>query len=182
MSLWQTLLEATKSKNCLAWHHRKRQAVLDELSTNGFVVLDVGPKVSQTSNEKLSDFLLHKTGQDAAIRSDTVAYLATDDSKSCGLGHEFDLLMGIASYLNQKYDFEPLKLQPVLRGTVSKLLTNPKNIQAAEYGEGNFYVAHSDNSWAKGKYMSLRRNFRSFTAILYCNDNWKEEDGGALRI
>jgi Rps23 Pro-64 3,4-dihydroxylase Tpa1-like proline 4-hydroxylase len=90
--------------------------------------------------------------------------------------------MGIASYLNANYDFEPSTYAPVLPGTSSNPLTNPKSIQAAEYGKGNFYVAHSDNSWAEGKHLSMRRNFRSFTCILYCNDDWQEQDGGALRI
>ena len=32
------------------------------------------------------------------------------------------------------------------------------------------------------KNIRIRNNFRHFTCILYCNENWQTGDGGALRL
>lgn len=155
--------------------------ILEELSTNGFVVLN-GPKTSLKSNENLSSFLRHKTGQSRDIRTDSVAFLSRDDAHSCGLRDQYDLLMGISSYLNSHLAFEPSIHASIVPGTRRRPLTNPSRIQASQYGKGDFYISHSDNSWAQGEHLSKRKNYRSFTAILYCNDDWSDLDGGALRI
>jgi 2OG-Fe(II) oxygenase superfamily len=155
--------------------------VLQELSTNGFIVLN-GPKASTQSKKDLSTFLQHKTGQCPTIRTDTVAFLSRDDANHCGLQHHYDLLMGISSFLNAHFDFEPTSHAAIGPATQQEPLTNPNRIQASEYGKGDFYVPHSDNSWVKGHHLTKRKNYRSFTAILYCNDDWSNQDGGALRI
>ena len=67
-------------------------------------------------------------------------------------------------------------------------LTIPNSIQIAEYAENGFYKAHSDNSLTNkivsdvGNDNRVRSNFRHYTCILYCNDDWEKEDGGALRL
>ena len=163
---------------------RTASDILKDFSSNGFVVLD-GPETSEESNRHLSKYLLHKTGQTKEIRSDTVAFLEREDAVSCGLESQFDLLMGVASFLNSHYQFEASEYLPIAPGTSENPLTNPKSIQAAEYGMGDFYVSHSDNSWSqneKEEHCLVRKNFRSFTAILYCNADWTSDDGGALRI
>lgn len=44
----------------------------------------------------------------------------------------------------------------------------------------NFQCIHSDNLLANEQ---ARNNYRLYTCILYCNDDWEmERDGGALRI
>ncbi|KAG7372509.1 2-oxyglutarate/Fe(II) oxygenase [Nitzschia inconspicua] len=157
------------------------EMIMNELSSKGFVVLN-GPTTSVKSNKNLSSYLQHKTGQSASIRTDTVAFLDRKDASLCGLQDQFDLLMGISSYLNSHFDFEPTGHASLAPATMQHPLTNPSRIQASKYGKGDFYVMHSDNSWAKGEHLTKRKNYRSFTAILYCNDNWSDADGGALRI
>jgi hypothetical protein len=108
------LARSSDVQNLFGATSTKQQAVLDELARSGYVVLDAGPKISEQSNQKLSDFLIHRTGQDKKIRTDTVAFLGRDEAISCGLKHQFDLLMGISSYLNTDYDFDPPTHAPVL--------------------------------------------------------------------
>jgi hypothetical protein len=155
---------------------------LQELQMNGFVVVDNTIETSKDSNDMLGQYLWHKTGQGDEIRTDTVSFLSRDDAVSCGLGVHFDVLMGLASYLNHNLHIPPSVALPISPASHDKPLTIPEDIQAAEYGKGGFYVAHSDNSWAMGKHLETRNNYRSYTAILYCNDDWAPSDGGALRI
>lgn len=161
---------------------RTSQDVLDELKETGFVVIDNVLQTTKDCYNKLGDFMSHKTGQSQNVRTDTVVFLERDHAIACGLEAHFDILMGVASYLNRNYNFGPLLHTPIAPASFQNPLTNPIEIQAAEYGKGDFYVAHSDNSWAKGQHLKTRNNFRSFTAILYCNDDWSSSDGGALRI
>jgi hypothetical protein len=55
--------------------------------------------------------------------------LGREDAVSCHLEYEFDVLMGVADYLNEHYDFRPSTHPPVFPGTDSKPLTNPRCIQ-----------------------------------------------------
>ena len=67
-------------------------------------------------------------------------------------------------------------------------LTIPNTIQLAEYADNDFYISHSDNSLTDKVVVDVdnnnrvRSNFRHYTCILYCNDDWEEQDGGALRL
>jgi hypothetical protein len=117
------------------------KAILKELETNGYAVIDTAPKVSTKSNMELSEYLVENSGQDD-IRTDTVAFLDRQDSLSCGLEHHYDVLMGIANHLNCNYDFSPWPFSARSPATVSKPLTNPGLIQAAEYRENDYYIAH----------------------------------------
>lgn len=162
----------------------KRLAMLDsnalaQLKKDGFVVVDMDLKTSKASNQKLSEFLVQSTGQGPSVRRDTVAFLDKKDAMACGLEEQYNFLMSIASHLNHHFSFPNSAYQPLAPGTHSRPLTNPKHIQAAEYGMDGFYVAHSDNSIADE---NIRSNFRCYTCILYCNDDWTAVDGGALRI
>ena len=90
-------------------------------------------------------------------------------------------------------------------GTVERPLTNPAGfkVQMAEYGNGDFYNPHSDNSIERkdknkeafGNSVAIhdhlgndtelpqqRSNWRCITAILYLNEGWKKTDGGQLRM
>jgi Rps23 Pro-64 3,4-dihydroxylase Tpa1-like proline 4-hydroxylase len=173
--------DAAESKGGSAFDATFRDpSILEDLTKNGFVVIDTDLLTSPISNEKLSQYLLKKSGQSADIRSDTVGFLGPLEAKDCGLDEHFSLLMAIASHLNDNIDFRPSEHKPIFPGTVSKPLTNPEFIQAAEYGEGEFYVAHRDTSLDKVE--NIKSNFRYYTCILYCNDNWTSNNGGALRI
>lgn len=154
--------------------------LVTDLTTKGYVIIDTNILTSRSSNEKLSQYLSNKSGQSPDIRRDTVAFLGPEASTLCGLDEHFKLLMAIASHLNDNIDFRPSGHNPLLPATVSKPLTNPERIQVAEYGEGEFYVAHRDTSLDKVE--NVKSNFRYYTCILYCNDDWSSANGGALRI
>lgn len=154
--------------------------VLDSLKSKGFVTLDTPLKTEADSNDRLSAFLKNKTKQSSSIRSDTVSFLDKNDATVCGLELQFDVLLGIASFLNENMEFDASENDPLFPGTRENPLTTPGTIQAAEYGIGEYYVAHSDNLLTEG---GIRSNYRFYTCILYCNSDWDiERDGGALRI
>lgn len=96
--------------------------------------------------------------------------------------------MGIASFLNGNLNFLESPHAPMGPATADNPLTIPNSVQLAEYGENGFYKAHSDNSltdrFINGDRNNghVRHNFRHYTCILYCNDDWGEIDGGALRL
>lgn len=153
-------------------------SLLTRLEEDGFIIIDSAIKTTKSSNEKLSKLIVDNTGQ-GKYRSDTVAFLDSDDAASCDIEEQFDLLMGIAAHLNDNLKFASSPHEPLSPGTRKKPLTNPSHIQAAEYGENDCYCAHSDNSLTE---MDVRRNYRCYTCILYCNDGLTKEDGGALRV
>jgi hypothetical protein len=157
------------------------ESILNDLATKGYTIIDIAPKTSKLSNSHLSKYLLEKTGQARNIRRDTVAHMDREVATACGLSHHYDLLMGIASHLNDNLEFEDSPYTPLHPATEEKPLSIPKGIQLAEYGENDFYKAHSDNSIADEE-TGVRRSFRSHTCILYCNEGWTAEDGGALRL
>jgi Rps23 Pro-64 3,4-dihydroxylase Tpa1-like proline 4-hydroxylase len=92
--------------------------------------------------------------------------------------------MAIPSYFNQKGMVNPNDFidNPIEPASDEKPLTIPDRLQLAEYGQGDFYTAHSDNSWTDDSASAVRSNFRHYTCILYANDDWESRDGGALRI
>ena len=155
-------------------------AILKNLTQRGFAVIETNVFTSRSSNEKLSRYLMKSSVQSPDIRRDNVAFLGPEEAKDCGLETQFNLLMAIASHFNEHMEFEPTGYHPIFPATVSKPLTNPECIQAAEYGEGGFYIAHRDTSF--DPVAQVKSNSRYFTCILYCNDDWSEENGGALRI
>mmetsp|Transcript_35807 Transcript_35807/g.83427 ORF Transcript_35807/g.83427 Transcript_35807/m.83427 type:complete len:324 (-) Transcript_35807:976-1947(-) len=159
----------------------QRDDVLSKLARDGFVTIDSGIKASPASQLKLSEMLQEKTEQKEFIRSDSVRFLDRENAASCGLEKQYDFMMAISSYLNEHFSPEESPNEPILPGTHDRPLTNPARIQAAAYGENEYYVAHSDNPIDDDTH--TRRNFRWFTYILYCNDGWDlRKDGGALRI
>ena len=229
---------------------------LDELYDKGFTVIDTPWTTSHKSHDKMSKYLTDITDQGDHVRRDKVHFLTSDQAETCGLLDQYQLLMGVAHYLNVNYDetttattvsssdidcsdndsndqsstlntrsermiytdtisstfpamaggrqerrsFHNTPHQPVSPGTSDRPLSIPNDIQLAEYGHNDFYVAHSDNSLqAKSSSESTaststksssswvteteRKNHRHLTCILYMNDDWnKHEDGGALRI
>lgn len=116
--------------------------LLETLKDRGYVTIDTNLRTSKESNRKLSTFLQNKTIQDSSIRSDTVAFLDKNDVSKCGLEDQFELLMGMASFLNENMSFDDTGYDPLLPGLKDLPLSNPRNIQAAEYSHGEFYVAH----------------------------------------
>ena len=171
--------------------------LLRQLDREGYVVIDpptVGDEycsleTDACQQEMLSDYLTETTDQGDKVRTDRVHFLSRDQATECNIKVQYDLLMGIANYFNNHRTLEDdasfQQQQPVLPASLSNPYTNPRRIQFAEYGSGDFYVAHSDNSLDSHDENDLiRRNFRAYTCILYLNDNnWDVDiDGGALRL
>jgi predicted 2-oxoglutarate/Fe(II)-dependent dioxygenase YbiX len=164
------------------------KSILKDLDENGYVVVDSAPKTSELQHQQMSTFLelkAEKTNQGDHVRRDSVHFLARDEAISCGLEEHYELLMSIASHLNDNLNFRPSDHEAVFPGTNDKPLTNPALIQIAEYNQGGFYVAHSDNSLSSsdGDGPTIRTSFRHYTCILYCNEDWRANSmGGALRL
>ncbi|KAL3937017.1 MAG: hypothetical protein SGBAC_007787 [Bacillariaceae sp.] len=165
-----------------------QDSCMDELRDSGFVVLDNGPKSTAAGHNLLDQYLDHKTKKTSIHRTDSVHFLSRLEAESCGFQEHYDTLMGIASYLNDNLDMDSSTHSPISPGTEENPLTIPNTIQLAEYAENDFYKAHSDNSLTEKEVADaqnndrVRSNFRHFTCILYCNDDWEEKDGGALRL
>ena len=155
--------------------------VLQTLKDEGYVVIDdVFPKTNPDQHAQLSAYLQEKTDQGTDIRRDTVHFLHQDEASLCGMRTHFTYLMSIATHLNQYHQFRESPHAAVAPATEDHPLTVPRAIQLAEYGENDFYVAHSDNSLSSCG--MLRNNFRHYTCILYQNSNWTPDMGGALRL
>eukprot|EP00542_Grammatophora_oceanica_P019663 CAMPEP_0194045496 /NCGR_PEP_ID=MMETSP0009_2-20130614/16820_1 /TAXON_ID=210454 /ORGANISM="Grammatophora oceanica, Strain CCMP 410" /LENGTH=336 /DNA_ID=CAMNT_0038690361 /DNA_START=12 /DNA_END=1019 /DNA_ORIENTATION=+ len=178
----------------------KRDLLLDEtlnvdtlkhLRSSGYAVLDVPAlKVSPEANELLSNILVDKTTQHVEVRSDSVAFLDKSAATECLLKGQYDFLVGVASHFNQHHhevaapttsaeDESAVNVVPIAPATKELPFTNPPRLQAAQYRQGEFYVAHSDNPKENA---NIRTRYRFYTCILYCNQSYQEGDGGALRI
>lgn len=170
--------------------------LLKQLDREGYIVIDptegdeyCSLETDACQQEMLSDYLKETTDQGDKVRTDRVHFLSRNQATECNIEKQYDLLMGIANHFNNhrtiEEDASDAQQQPVSPASVAKPYTNPRRIQFAEYGSGDFYVAHSDNSLdSDHENDSMRRNFRAYTCILYLNDNnWDVDiDGGALRL
>mmetsp|Transcript_18620 Transcript_18620/g.37724 ORF Transcript_18620/g.37724 Transcript_18620/m.37724 type:complete len:493 (-) Transcript_18620:77-1555(-) len=125
---------------------------ISKLERDGYVVIDDVIKTSQSSNDKLSQWSNKgETGQEDC-RTDTVAFMNRDHAVECGVEMQYDLLLALASHLNNKMNLYESPFAPVFPGTKENPLTNPtgSNMQMAEYGPQDFYNPHSDNSIERG--------------------------------
>jgi len=156
-------------------------SILETLTEQGYVVLDdIFPKTHSHQHAQLSEFLQEKTNQAKNIRRDTVHFVHQDEAVVCGMQEHFTQLMSIATHLNHHLTIPESPYSPMSPATEEHPLTVPPAIQLAEYGENDFYVAHSDNSLSPCG--MVRNNFREYTCILYLNSNWTADMGGALRL
>jgi len=167
--------------------HSSLEMALRQLQNDGYVILDTELKTTSEQTERLQQYFQLKNNQHQSdtVRTDKVQFLDGSQAQQCGLEHSFNALMGIASVLNKHLDFRPSPHTPLAPASRECPLTNPNTIQMAEYGKGDFYIAHSDNSLTDdfdSFQQRIRNNFRHYTCILYCNDNWTKHDGGALRL
>lgn len=124
------------------FHELISPAVLRELQDRGFVTIATNCQTTQASNRLLSQNLVNRSSQDVAIRTDFVQFLTREEAATCEIQSQFDLLMSIASQLNGGLELAPSKLEPRKPGTKATPLTNPLEIQAAQYGKGDYYIAH----------------------------------------
>jgi hypothetical protein len=167
---------------------------LRKLSEEGFVVIDNVMSTSQSSHNKIDEWMsLKKRSNQVHCRTDTVSFINKQDAMECGVGPQYDLLLALASHLNDKLDLYESPYKPIFPGTVDRPLTNPSksNVQMAEYGCKDFYLPHSDNSIdvKADNYEEdhtcipkRRSSYRYVTAILYTNEGWEVADGGQLRM
>jgi len=150
------------------------------LQEDGFVILKLNPKPLPDQDQHLKLVQLQKTAQSKSIRSDSVAFLTRKDAQESNIEYQFDLLMSITSYLNKYLKFDSSSKKALKPGTKRKPLTNPNVIQIASYGTNEFYTPHCDCTIFEN---GSRSNYRCYTYIYYCNDDWNlQQDGGALRV
>lgn len=189
---------------------------LEKLQREGFVVIDNVLKTSQSSMDKFDKLTRSKgRGNEGRTsrtgvryyRTDNVAFLNRENALDFGIEDQYDFLLTLASHLNNNLDFElyASPYTPLFPGTKERPLTNPSgfNVQIAEFIEGQYYVAHSDNSFdfnvnphgvfgtrandnlspsSDSDRTRRRSNYRCITAILYMNEGWVKADGGQLRL
>ena len=149
---------------------------LQELSTNGFIILeDFLPKGLQNALREdieqlrqMGKFNVAKIGQDATNALNTEIRVA----ETCFLGNAKlnDVPNTARSHLYKVLDQIRLDLpQQPLDANLSELLY-------AYYPKGGFYRRHRDA--LPGSASTLRK----VSLLMYLNSDWKEEDGGRLRL
>lgn len=152
---------------------RISQAQLDELSTNGYVIM--GNFIPQDLEEALrqdvkslrekSKFNIAKIGQDSTNTLNTEIRVA----ETCFLNKLSDIPSDARSQLYKILDQVRQDLPQPLDVSLSELLY-------AYYPSGGFYRRHRDA--IPGSASTLRK----FSLLLYLNQDWKEEFGGRLRM
>jgi hypothetical protein len=140
------------------------ESALEELRDCGYVVVEGAPPVSKESHEKLSAFLTETTGQEYWVRTDKVYFLTAEQAKASGVGEQHTMLCSIAKYLNEKFDLPRQPYNPIAPATLEQPLTLPESIQLAEYGQGDFYKAHKDNSLTDELTETGERKWSNFRA------------------
>jgi hypothetical protein len=134
---------------------------LRRLEADGYVVIDHNDNdnnggssfslaTSAAQQDQLSDYYLQETScQGPTIRTDRVHFLSRAQAVVCGVEPQYDLLVGLANYLNDQQDQAiPVSayMQPVFPATLEKQLTLPRSLQFAEYGKGDFYIVRTVGS------------------------------------
>lgn len=146
--------------------------VLDRLDAQGYVIIDhkdgadIGDddcsnafslETTATQQELLSNYYFKHgaSSQGASIRTDRVHFLSRAQAAACGVEVQYDLLMGIAHYLNNNYGEQQQRapqavgaptstwMQPVFPATVDRPFTLPRSLQFAEYGLGDYYIVRN---------------------------------------
>lgn len=77
---------------------------LDELYTQGYTVIDTPWTTPSKSHDQMSKYLTDVTDQGDHVRRDKVHFLSLKHAQSCGVSDQYQLLMGVAHYLNVHYD------------------------------------------------------------------------------
>lgn len=148
------------------------KSILNELKHKGFISLDTDLFSTQRQRGSLSSLF--------QCNNDSVATLSQDEAYKTGVKEPFDFLMGIAHYLNWNMEWDGSVYEPLPPATKMKPLTNPSTVEITEYGQDQYRNAKSDNALLDS---NTRKNYRMYTCILCCSDNWNSsKDGGAIRI
>jgi hypothetical protein len=142
---------------------------IKHLTTRGYAVIDHDASVVQDPNfslwttaaqqDRLSDFYLEEvSSQGPTVRTDRVHFLSRAEAQTCGVQAQYDLLMGLAHFLNDHLNLAaPVSphLQPVTPATIHRPLTLPRTLQFAEYAHGDYYVVRTEPicAWFVGKPM-----------------------------
>ncbi|EMP55558.1 oxidoreductase, 2OG-Fe(II) oxygenase family protein [Marinobacter santoriniensis NKSG1] len=141
------------------------------LSESGWMSLDV--------RERLGDPLI------TALREEVAILDRTDAMKRAGIGRGTDLvrdrsvrrdriawLQGITPPQAQLFDF----LKAIQQGLNQRLFLGLKRFEAhyATYHPGDFYKRHLDSFQGRAS--------RVVSLVLYLNEDWSPDDGGALQV
>ena len=146
-------------------------ALADGLSEHGWMALDVG--------DRLGAPLL------SALASEVAVLDRSDAMKKAGVGRGTDLtrdrsvrrdriawLQGVTAPQAALFDF----FSTLLTGLNQRLFLGLKRFEAhyATYQPGDFYIKHVDSFQGRAS--------RVISLVLYLNEDWQPESGGALQV
>ena len=146
-------------------------AALDHFEAHGFATIP--------------DFLPEEIVRTLSTEIDTMR--SQGEMKKAGIGREAGFLVKADERGDFIHWIDPLEASPnakIYLETLQELITQinrnfylgirDTEIHYAEYPEGTFYKRHSDKH--------RDGSARAVSMVFYLNENWKEEDGGQLRI
>lgn len=153
--------------------------VLRRLNQQGYVIIDHVNSGSTESpspfslvttaeqQKQLSDYYLREaSSQGPTIRTDRVHFLSRTQAAACNIQPQYDLLVGIANYLNDHHHVTLSLLssssphtQPAFPATLDQPLTLPRSLQFAEYGQGDYYIVRSTKTHMIHVYSRAQRAF-----------------------
>lgn len=162
----------------LSSHHINLEPLVDQIANHGFCVIDnflddavIRTLAKETESLKLADAMTEAgVGREhlainKAIRGDSIYWL-NEDNATVAQQSYFQQMEHLRSSLNQH-------LYLGLFGLESHL---------AIYPAGTFYKKHLDCFSSNDPNDSQRQSQRKISCIVYLNQNWKNEDGGQLRL
>lgn len=193
-SLHPHKLASTKLHLSASQMPRIRDSSLQELAKNGYVIIKdfIGPDLVQALRNDVNllrssnKFNIAKIGQDSSNKLNTDIRVA----ETCFLGEgklqdmandartqlynvlnqlQGDLSGNPILDVNDSSNGELIKAAPALDKSLSELLY-------AYYPKGGFYRRHTDAVQNSASVL------RTYSLLMYLNSDWKESDGGCLRI
>lgn len=166
---------------------------LNDLNTKGYVILDnfiptelaLELKADVANLRSLGKFKVAKIGQDSTNTLNTDIRVA----ETCFLGPNklqempnnarqklYDILDGVRSDLSGNSLLDETDSNGQLKKAAPSLDASLSELLYAYYPLGGFYRRHVDSVQNSASVL------RAYSLLLYLNDEWKESDGGCLRI
>jgi SM-20-related protein len=162
----------------LSSHHINLEQLVDQIANHGFCVIDnflddtvTSALATETESLKLADAMTEAgVGREhlainKTIRGDSIYWLNEDNATAAQQSY-LQQMERLRFSLNQH-------LYLGLFGLESHL---------ASYPIGTFYKKHLDCFASNDPNNSQRQSQRKVSCIVYLNQNWKNEDGGQLRL
>lgn len=166
---------------------------LKDLNTKGYVILEnfipnelaLELKADVANLRSLGKFKVAKIGQDSTntlntdIRVAETCFLGTNklqESPNNARQKLYDILDGVRSDLSGNSLLDETDSNGQLKKAAPSLDASLSELLYAYYPLGGFYRRHVDSVQNSASVL------RTYSLLLYLNDEWKESDGGCLRI